>query len=204
MYQAVLLDLYGTLLTPPPEPQPFRKVVEQVDPARARRALRWALTHPVDDMTAFARRFDLAVPEGLEADMAHQLRAIRCFADTLPTLRQLKEQGVALALISNLASPYKRPVFDLGLADYFDAIVFSCDRGIKKPQPAIYQLALKRLGVAPEQAIMVGDSQRCDCDAPAQLGIATRQLIRGGTEDCPDALHSLESLPAICTGFEHA
>ena len=43
------------------------------------------------------------------------------------------------------------------LAPHFDDVVLSCAVGLRKPDPAIYQLACERLGVEPEECLFVGD-----------------------------------------------
>ncbi len=54
----------------------------------------------------------------------------------------------------------------------FDLYVNSAEVGLAKPDPAIYQLALDRLGVRPEQAIFIDDHVR-NADAARMLGIHT-------------------------------
>lgn len=43
------------------------------------------------------------------------------------------------------------------IADIFDEIIISAEVGVAKPDPRIYQIALERLGAAPEEAIFVDD-----------------------------------------------
>ena len=44
-----------------------------------------------------------------------------------------------------------------GVDDAFEMVVGSGDVGIMKPDPRIYQIALDRLGVAPEESVFVDD-----------------------------------------------
>ncbi len=57
-----------------------------------------------------------------------------------------------------------------GLKDIFDVVVSSAAVGLAKPEPAIYQLALERLGVAPGEALFIDDLPRNTTAAEA-LGI---------------------------------
>ena len=100
------------------------------------------------------------------------------FEDSLPTLIKLKGKGIKTGLISNLASPYKRPVKDLGLEKYFDVIVFSCDEGVAKPDASIYKFALEQLGSSSAEALMIGDSYRSDVEGALTVGMTGVQLVR--------------------------
>lgn len=96
------------------------------------------------------------------------------FADTLPTLRELRERGYRLAAVTNRG--YSGPRFheemrDLGLADVFEATVISCEIGYMKPHPRIYQYALERLGLEPQEVAMVGDNLRADVEGAQTLGM---------------------------------
>ena len=82
----------------------------------------------------------------------------RVFADVEAALRRLK-QRYALALLTNGAADLQREkIQNSGLEQYFDTIAVSGEVGIGKPKPEIFLHVLQELGVAPEQAVMVGDS----------------------------------------------
>ena len=83
-----------------------------------------------------------------------------------------------LGLISNLASPYRKPFFDLGLDIYFDEVLFSCDVGLTKPDPKIYQTMIDKLNINPEQALMTGDKVHADVDGPKAIGMRAIHLDR--------------------------
>jgi FMN phosphatase YigB (HAD superfamily) len=65
-----------------------------------------------------------------------------------------------------------------GLARHLAAVVISDAVGLRKPRPEIFEAVLARLGVAPEQALHVGDSLRADVVGAAGLGIKTAWLTR--------------------------
>jgi putative hydrolase of the HAD superfamily len=58
-----------------------------------------------------------------------------------------------------------------GIRHYFDHVVDSEMAGVKKPDPKIYQLALKMAGVSPQNAIMIGDSLEADVIGARAQGI---------------------------------
>lgn len=64
-----------------------------------------------------------------------------------------------LGMITNGAPDLQRLKLDgTGLRAYFDPLVVSGDLGVGKPEAAIFATALDRAGVAPEEAVMIGDS----------------------------------------------
>ncbi len=66
-----------------------------------------------------------------------------------------------LGLISNFDHPpyVHALVSELGLEEFFAAVVVSGDIGIKKPDPRIFHLALQRTGLQPEEVVYVGDTE---------------------------------------------
>jgi putative hydrolase of the HAD superfamily len=72
-------------------------------------------------------------------------------------LQHCRDLGVRLALITNNIRPMSRQPGSEWLRDYFDVIVESCVTGVRKPEPAIYELALAQLDVVPERAVMLDD-----------------------------------------------
>ncbi len=85
-----------------------------------------------------------------------------------------------LGLISNLAAPYKEPFYRHNLAAYFDATLFSCDVGVRKPEPEIYLRMAKALSISPASAVMVGDSRRSDYEGAKAVGMEAVLLRRIG------------------------
>jgi HAD superfamily hydrolase (TIGR01509 family) len=89
------------------------------------------------------------------------------YPDTAAVLAGLHRQGVKTAVVSNIAFDV-RPAFEsIGAAGFVDEFVLSFEVGAVKPDPAIFETALGRLGVAAEHAVMVGDSDEADGGARA-------------------------------------
>jgi FMN phosphatase YigB (HAD superfamily) len=59
----------------------------------------------------------------------------------------------------------------LGLLEHFGTLAISCDLGYMKPHPRIFEHALEHLGIAPGDAVMVGDSIRADVVGSQALGM---------------------------------
>jgi putative hydrolase of the HAD superfamily len=78
---------------------------------------------------------------------------------------------------------------ELGLPSWLEIIVTSQDSGFNKPQPEIFQEALRRAGVQPAQAVYVGDQYRVDCVGARSAGMQGILLDRHDyfkeITDCP-------------------
>ncbi|MFF3491859.1 HAD family hydrolase [Streptomyces sp. NPDC002795] len=113
--------------------------------------------------------------------------AWRPYPDALEVLAGLRERGVPVAVISNIGWD-PRPVFaEHGLDPFVDAYVLSYRHGVTKPDPRLFAAACEELGVAPGDALMVGDDRLADGGA-AELGCAVHFVDHLPAEARPDAL----------------
>jgi putative hydrolase of the HAD superfamily len=76
--------------------------------------------------------------------------------------RVLRAGGLRLAVVSNWDVGLHEHLRALGLSTLVDAVVPSAEAGAPKPSPAVFELALARLGAAPARTVHVGDA---DADA---------------------------------------
>ena len=106
--------------------------------------------------------------------------AWRLFPDALPVLQKLKRKGKILGIISNWDSRLPSICEGLGLVSYFDFILASALVGAAKPHPRIFQEALDRAGVRPEEALHVGDSLKDDVQGAREAGIHALFIDRRG------------------------
>lgn len=93
------------------------------------------------------------------------------FPDTERVLRGLRSAGVGIGVVSNIAFDLRDVLALHGIADLVDAYALSFEVGAIKPDPRIFHAALDPLGVSPEAALMVGDSEEADGGSRA-LGCA--------------------------------
>ena len=110
--------------------------------------------------------------------------------ETVSTVRALRGR-YKVALLTNAApgqDAWARERFGFDVHAEFDVYVNSAYVGLSKPDPAIFQLTLDRLGVAPQQAILVDDNLR-NVDAARQLGLHAVQFVDPAT-----SLPELEAL----------
>jgi putative hydrolase of the HAD superfamily len=140
------------------------------------------------------------------AEMEHRalIANIAAPEENLEVLRDLKQHGLKLGLVSNatlLAEMMHQDIERLGIASYMDKAVFSSEVGVRKPHPAIFRTVLEAVGVAPEEALFVGDRLHDDIWGAKQLGmkgVLTRQYRREEVEEVkvhPD--HLIDRLPEL-------
>jgi HAD superfamily hydrolase (TIGR01549 family) len=86
-------------------------------------------------------------------------------------LRELSQRYM-VALLSNTMSDHPRVLLrESGYDRYFDYILCSRDVGVRKPNPEIFRIVLRELGVGPEEAVHVGDSVEADMVGARDAGI---------------------------------
>ncbi|MEW9677370.1 HAD family hydrolase [Lentibacillus sp. L22] len=103
------------------------------------------------------------------------------YDDTFTVLNQLQGK-FQLLMLTNGSPDLQHTKLDLTpkLATYFDQIVVSGDFGKGKPDPGIFDYALERLGVANDEAIMVGDNLMTDILGASRAGVDSIWLNRRG------------------------
>lgn len=88
------------------------------------------------------------------------------------TLQRLKAKGIKLGIITNgsIGSQHSK-IDQAGLRTYFDDIIVSDEVGCKKPDQAIFKLALERLGVEAQACLFVGDHPVNDIQGASEAGL---------------------------------
>ncbi|MBR9707401.1 MAG: HAD family hydrolase, partial [Candidatus Diapherotrites archaeon] len=99
------------------------------------------------------------------------------YKDTVLTLQALKEDGLKIALITN-SIEVRDMLKRMKLIKYFDEILISSEVGLIKPDPKIYELAMKRLNVKPSECIMIGDDINRDIVPSRKLGLTSILIHR--------------------------
>lgn len=225
--RAILFDLFGTLVRFRHGPDPafewlrapweatrldrpfadFRDALITV--TRALVAARPPEYHEVPCVVRFTRALaevgidDRAAAEALAAaHMAYIAAQVELPPGHAALLGQLGA-SYRLAVVSNFddAATARAVLAESGLADHFAAILISAEVGRRKPHPAIFHAALERLGCAPAEALVVGDTHAEDVIGACAAGIPVAWLAP------PDAPHrdpapthriaSLAELPRI-------
>jgi putative hydrolase of the HAD superfamily len=148
----------------------------------------------IDEGTAPAigRAFALRAGEQLRRS-AELLSAARSSSN------RSRDDRPRFGVVSNFTTNLERILRDAGLDRLVDVVVCSEAVGLRKPDLAIFRLALDRLGARADEAAMIGDSLRADMAPARALGLMTIWLhgdgVFGGGD--PSAVdHEVRSLAA--------
>lgn len=202
-----VLDRHGLRVAPDEAARLVRLVWQELacvaDPSRDR-----FTSHP-DGPAGWWKRFLERLCEHLEAPPPSRFAAAELFArfaradswevypDVRDTFAALRGQGLKLGVVSNWDPRLPELLKRLGLARELDALVYSSEVGVEKPDPRIFQEALRRLEVEPGMALHVGDGRLEDVEGAQAVGMRALHLTRGrGAGD----LRDLASLPALLAG----
>lgn len=109
------------------------------------------------------------------------------YGDSLPALQALKGKNMRMGVISNIGEQIDSYLDKAGFTGYFSYKVTSFEAGYDKPQPQIFDMALKRAGVTAKEALFVGDQYDLDVVGARSAGITPILIDRdgdGATYDC--------------------
>ncbi len=129
------------------------------------------------------------------------------YPGVVETLRTLNKRGLPCALVTNKAAEFTLPLLKmLGLAEYFQCVVSGDTLPQSKPAPEPLWHACAQFGVAPEEALMIGDSAN-DALAARRAGVPVLLLTGGYSEgvavdtlDCDGLISNLAELIPLLPG----
>lgn len=117
------------------------------------------------------------------------------YPGVLEGLKNFKRMGIKLAVVSNKPNKFVRPLMEyMGFWPYLDLAMGGEVLPKKKPDPMPLNYVLKRYGIEPHEAMMVGDSNN-DIRAGKNAGVVTVALTYGYNggqdlhEENPDYLY---------------
>jgi putative hydrolase of the HAD superfamily len=198
-YRAVIFDLWQTLVPwDQEESTRFNTEVAEAIGVEPERYLEvWLTGHhlPSRNNGPAADHFRALFGElGVDADVEQVLEMRRARArrvlvprpDALPTLDELRRRGHLLGMISVCTQDVPQVWDETPLGGKFDATVFSCDVGVSKPDPRIYEIVCERLGVEPADCLFVGDGANDELPGAERAGMTAVQLRAPGETLTPD------------------
>ena len=115
-------------------------------------------------------------------------------------LERLRRRDLAVGMISNSDGSIERMITKHGLDVYFRFVLDSRVVGVEKPDPRIFQMALERAGVGPDEAVYVGDLYSIDVVGSRAAGLDAVLLDPAGLwghVDCPKARDLSEAATII-------
>lgn len=117
---------------------------------------------------------------------------LRLFDGALEVTARLRQMGCRVWLLSNAQESFTLPELEaLGLRDAFDRILISGAFGVRKPSPAFFGRLFTQ-AERPEDFLMVGNDDLCDCHGAARAGMDSLYIA---TEQSPPRTRPL---PANC------
>jgi putative hydrolase of the HAD superfamily len=148
---------------------------------------------PVDVWAAALRAHGEDDPAAAAAVYARQVtleaEAARLYHESLDVLEAVRARGIRTAVITNGPSALQRGKLAAVSLDGFDAVIVSGEVGLSKPHAAIFDLALGALGVAPGEALHVGDNRVADVAGARDAGLTAVWIDRFQDGRTTDAAH---------------
>lgn len=187
-YQAVIFDAFGTILQLRSGVHTYRQLLREgmrngrrprFDDVQKIMAFNGGLSACADYLGIQIQPRRLLE---IESELDDEVSAIEAFPDAHEAIRFLQQHRMRIGVCSNLAQPYGRAVRRHFPA--LDAYTFSYEVGRTKPDPQMYSSTCEALGLGVvqvfgnQQVVMIGDSLRCDCHGPRQVGITGIHLER--------------------------
>jgi len=122
---------------------------------------------------------------GVEISIEELVAAVRmrAYTDAEPALRELRERGLKLIVVSNWDISLETVLARCGLAELIDGAISSAAAGARKPDPAIFVPALALAGCTARECLHVGDTAEEDVAAARAAGIRVLLLDREGDGD---------------------
>lgn len=138
---------------------------------------------------------ELAAYRGVEPDFAREMITIaigkqETIRPTEKLIDELKAAGYKLYVLSNMSREFIDFLRKQKVYENFDGDVVSCEVGIVKPMPEIYDLLLKRFDLDPAETIFIDDRKE-NVDAAAAKGIATFHFDRNDYEGSCERLREI-------------
>jgi putative hydrolase of the HAD superfamily len=222
--RALLIDALGTLVELEPPAPALRELLAErfgigVDEAQAHDAIaaeivfyRAHMNEGCDDGSVRALRarcaevLRAALPPSprlssvsqpaLTETLVDALR-FRAFEDARDALAAVRASCIPVVVASNWDASLPEVLAGVGLLDLLDGVVCSAVAGAPKPSSDVFRAALSLAGVAPGEAVHVGDDLDADVAGARAAGIYAVLLRRDGGTPAPAGIETIDSLRAL-------
>ena len=192
-YRAVVFDLFGTLVDDSP-PEAYERFLTETARLLGADSQRFVELWNANDVPRYTGPIEACFEsicaelgvadyqDALEFRVDHMRRLLVPRPDAESTLATLRGRGVRLGMISNASGEVSRLWTETALAPLFDAVLFSADERLMKPDRRIYERMAELLGVGADACLFVGDGAYRELQGAAQAGM-TPALIRAANDE---------------------
>lgn len=196
-YDAVIFDLFGTLVDFGPEGY-FRKACADLAdslsiPADGFLQLLAKMTENrfighygslEDEFRYICAQFgeeptNERIAEVIELDLSFYKEFLEPRDGAVETINRLRSSGFKVAIVTDCPNEVPLVWEETRFASLPDAVVFSCSAQVAKPDPRIYMKACEQLGVKPERCLYIGDGSGRELTGAKSVGMDA-VLIRVG------------------------
>lgn len=131
------------------------------------------------------------------------LEQLSTFSHLLPDAREILEYlkpHYRLHIITNgFHEVQAKKLSNANIHEYFNLVINSEMAGVKKPDPYIFKLALRRAGIPPHKALMIGDNVEADILGARAVGFHTLHFNCGGVRDhrCDQMVTALSEIKSL-------
>ncbi len=190
-YRGVLLDMDGTLVDSNDAharawQRAFADNGEQIPYAEIRRLVGMGGDNLIPAVLGVGKESELGARINQRRSEIYRrefLPHIRPFPGVRPLLERMREAGLRLVIATSSPSEELEPLIDIAdIRDLLEERTSADDAESSKPDPDIVQAALGRLGLPPEEAVMLGDTPY-DIAAAGRAGVGVIAFRCGGFSD---------------------
>lgn len=189
MKQAVLFDLFGTLVPSPPLTG-YRQMVDSIAETVGvptddfyekwmsvnSHRLSGTFNSSEGDIEHVAGLFELRLTTDqmnrcMQARRSAMYEWVKPKPDAVASLEELVGSGLKLAIVTDCVFDVPAIWPETEFAPFFNAMVFSCEQRVRKPHRQMYETALGQLGIGAADSVFVGDGGSRELDGARDLGI---------------------------------
>ena len=115
------------------------------------------------------------------------------FPEVTEVLQYFRRHGYRMGVISDTSPSLEYTLQQLGISCYFTSFTASSLVGSGKPDPAIYEAALRSQNVSAQDSLYVDDTEE-EAEGARRLGFTSFYLDRNGKAAGPWTVHDLQQI----------
>jgi HAD superfamily hydrolase (TIGR01662 family) len=216
MIEAVIFDLYGTLITSEEGLEPRDEALSRISRAAGHEAYYqevWSACQFVSFIdypkgrantrheyyAKVLERLEIPATQTLRDKLAAkdlELEKTVLYPDVAPIVNALKRRGIKTSIVTTIASWRFKPLLEQNNIE-IDYVCTAKESQAVKPNPKSFVVVLNKFRTQAQQAMMVGDDVRTDIEPAKELGMKTVLLCRGEKAECKTADHVISSLSEL-------